>query len=188
MPSPVLQILIASTRPGRVGPSVARWIDGIAREHGGFDVELVDLVDVGLPLLDEPNHPRLGQYTKDHTRRWSATVARADAFVFVTPEYNYGINAALKNALDFLFVEWRDKAVGFVSYGGVSGGLRGVQMTVQVMAPLGLRPTQAAVSIPFVAKQIDVGVFLPKPQQIEAASAMLDELASLTGRLQTPGG
>lgn len=123
MPKPCLQIVIGSTRPGRVGLPVAQWFSQRAREHAGFKVELVDLAEVNLPLLDEPNHPRLHQYTHEHTRAWSATVARGEAYVFVHPEYNYGLNAALKNAIDYLFGEWQYKAVGFVSYGGVSGGL-----------------------------------------------------------------
>ena len=181
---PILHVLIASTRPGRVGPSVARWFDGVARAHSRFAVDLVDLVDFDLPLLDEPNHPRLAQYTKDHTKRWSASVSRADAFVFVTPEYNYGMNAALKNALDFVFVEWRHKPVGFVSYGGVSGGLRAVQMTKQVVTTLGMYPTQAAVTVPMVADHVHEGVFEANPAQDAGALAMLDELAKLTAAVK----
>src|SRR5689334_4480755 len=117
-----LQIVIASTRPGRVGAPVARWFHRRAEEHGGFDVELVDLAEVNLPLLDEPHHPRLRRYVHQHTQAWSARVEAADAFVFVTPEYNYGMPASLKNALDYLNQEWHYKPVGFVSYGGVSAG------------------------------------------------------------------
>lgn len=184
MTKPLLQILIASTRPARVGPSVAHWFDDVARAHAAFDVELVDLADFDLPLLDESNHPHLGTYTKDHTKRWSASVTRADAFVFVTPEYNYGINAALKNALDFLFVEWRRKPVGFVSYGGISGGLRAVQMTKQVMSSLGMHSTQAAVTVPMVANQVNDSTFEPNTLQVQSAGAVLTELVALTGALR----
>jgi len=152
---PVLQVVIASTRPGRVGGHVADWFVERARVHGGFEVEVVDLAEVDLPLLDEPNHPRLHHYTKQHTLRWSETISRGDAYVFVMPEYNYGINAALKNAIDYLFVEWQDKAVSFVSYGGVSGGLRAVQMLKQVISALKMVPTQDAVVLPFVRQYID---------------------------------
>lgn len=110
--NPVLQIIIASTRPGRVGPSVADWIYERAVAHGGFDVELVDLAEVNLPMFDEPRHPRFGEYVHQHTKDWSATIGRGDAFVIVMPEYNYGFNAAIKNAIDYLNAEWRHKPVG----------------------------------------------------------------------------
>src|ERR1700722_1138798 len=117
---PKLMIVIASTRPGRVGLPVGEWFHGRAREHAGFDVAMVDLAELELPLLDEASHPRLRQYTKQHTREWSAMVDDADAFVFVTSEYNHGYPAALKNAIDYLHHEWQYKPVGFVSYGGVA--------------------------------------------------------------------
>ncbi len=134
MPRPVLQVIAGSTRPGRKGIAVAHWVAAQAEAHGGFDVELVDLADAGLPVLDEPNHPRLGQYTKDHTKAWSATISRADAFVFVFPEYNHSIPGGLKNAIDFLFHEWADKAAGLVSYGGVSAGTRSAAALKPVLA------------------------------------------------------
>src|SRR5699024_7105059 len=124
---PKLHVIISSTRPGRVGPSVARWFHEYACHHGGFEAELVDLADFNLPVYDEPAHPRLGQYEHEHTKRWSASVAAADAYVFVAPEYNYSPTPALVNALDFVYNEWNYKPCGFVSYGGVSGGLRAVQ-------------------------------------------------------------
>lgn len=184
MPKPCLQIVIGSTRPGRVGLPVAQWFSQRAREHAGFEVELVDLAEVNLPLLDEPNHPRLHQYTHEHTRAWSATVARGEAYVFVHPEYNYGLNAALKNAIDYLFGEWQYKAVGFVSYGGVSGGLRAVQMIKQVVTALKMVPVQEAVTVPFVAKFIDdEGRFQATPILEASATALLDELAKVTAAL-----
>lgn len=184
MPKPCLQIVIGSTRPGRVGLPVAQWFSQRAREHAGFKVELVDLAEVNLPLLDEPNHPRLHQYTHEHTRAWSATVARGEAYVFVHPEYNYGLNAALKNAIDYLFGEWQYKAVGFVSYGGVSGGLRAVQMIKQVVTALKMVPVQEAVTVPFVAKFIDdEGRFQATPILEASATALLDELAKVTAAL-----
>ncbi|ONI78522.1 NADPH-dependent FMN reductase [Kribbella sp. ALI-6-A] len=179
-----LQIVIGSTRPGRVGPAVAHWFARTAREHGGFDIELVDLADLDLPLLDEPNHPRLQEYRNAHTKMWSDTVQRADAFVFVHPEYNFGVNAALKNALDYLVHEWRDKTVGLVSYGGVSGGLRAAQMLKQSFSALGLFAVPAAVTVPFVAEHLNVlGEFEPTPIMQDSAQLMLDELVRLTGAL-----
>ena len=135
MTNPTLQIIIGATRPGRIGPVIAQWFYGIAVAHGGFTVELVDLVDVDLPLLDEPDNPaRGGRYHHDHTKAWSALVSRGDAFVFVVPEYNNGYNSATKNAIDYLYPEWSDKAVGMVSYGGnVGAGTRAVQALKQVL-------------------------------------------------------
>src|SRR3954467_894833 len=133
---PVLQIISASTRAGRKGIAVARWIQRVAEQHSGFDVELVDLAEVGLPVFDEPNHPRLRQYVHQSTKDWSVTVSRADAFVVVTPEYNHSSPAALKNALAPPPAEWADKPVGLVSYGGVSAGLRAATAVKPVLAAL----------------------------------------------------
>src|SRR3979411_368220 len=128
-----LEIIVASTRPNRVGMPVAQWTDAEARTHGGFDeIELVDLAGGNLPFMNEPHHPRLGNYVHQHTRDWSAKVSEADAFVFVMPEYNYGYSAPLKNAIDYLHTEWFYKPVGLVSYGGVSAGTPAAQMINQV--------------------------------------------------------
>lgn len=122
---PRLGVVITSAREGRVGAPVAEWFMERARQHGGFEVELVDLEAVNLPMLSEPNHPRLKKHTQETIKAWSATVEGFDAFVFVTPEYNFSSPPALVNALDHLYPEWSYKAVGCVSYGGVSGGLPG---------------------------------------------------------------
>jgi NAD(P)H-dependent FMN reductase len=184
--NPVLQIIIASTRPGRVGPSVASWIHERAIAHGGFDVELVDLAEVNLPMFDEPKHPRLRQYVHQHTKDWSATIKRADAFIFVVPEYNYGFNAAIKNAIDYLNAEWQHKAVGFVSYGGVAAGTRAVQMLKQVITTLKMVPMFDAVNIPFVQQFLDEDRRLQPNDIMEtAATAMLDELVRWTASLRS---
>jgi NAD(P)H-dependent FMN reductase len=183
--SPVLQIILGSTRPGRKGPSIGEWFRQAATEHGAFEVEVVDLAEVGLPLLDEPNHPRFGDYVHQHTKDWSATVSRADAFVFVVPEYNHSINAATKNALDFLHTEWSDKPVGTVSYGGVSGGVRAMTALRPVFSALRMVVVSDAVNIPFFAQAIDDdGVFHPSEVSAGAAKAMLDELARYTDVLR----
>jgi NAD(P)H-dependent FMN reductase len=183
--NPVLQIIIASTRPGRVGPSVASWIHERAIAHGGFDVELVDLAEVNLPMFDEPKHPRFGQYVHQHTKDWSATIKRADAFIFVVPEYNYGFNAAIKNAIDYLNAEWQHKPVGFVSYGGVAAGTRAVQMLKQVITTLKMVPVFDAVNIPFVQQFLDEERRLQPNDIMEtAATAMLDELVRWTASLR----
>jgi NAD(P)H-dependent FMN reductase len=177
-------IVIASTRPGRVGLPVGEWFAERVRAHAGFELEVVDLAELGLPFMDEPNHPRFHKYTHQHTKDWSAQVQAADAFVFVMPEYNYGFNAPLKNAIDFLHVEWEYKPVGFVSYGGVAAGTRAVQMLKQVVTTLKMTPLFEAVSIPFVAQFIDDEGELQANETMEnAATAMLDELVRVSAAL-----
>ena len=183
---PNLQVIVASTRDERKGPLVAAWFMEQARRHGQFNVEMVDLADVALPLFNEPRHPRLQQYEHEHTREWSAVVQRADAYVFVTPEYNFSSPPSLVNALDYLVKEWAYKPAGFVSYGGVSAGLRGVQMTRQLVGALRMVPVVEAVAIPMFTQHIDseTGTFDPGAVQEQAATAMLDELLKLAGALK----
>jgi NAD(P)H-dependent FMN reductase len=173
-----LHIILGSTRPGRVGATVARWFHDSAIEHGRFDpVELVDLAEFGLPVYDEPRHPVLQQYEHEHTRRWSASVAAADAFVFVTPEYNYGPAPALLNALDYVYKEWNYKPAAFVSYGGMSGGIRAVQVTKQTLTTLKMVPLVEAVVVQMVAQQLDEDKqFKPSEVHVSSAKTMLDEL------------
>jgi NAD(P)H-dependent FMN reductase len=178
MAKPTLMIIIASTRPGRVGLPVAQWFEQRAITQGAFEISVVDLAVFKLPFMDEPNHPRLRQYTHQHTKDWSARVDAADAFVFVMPEYNYGFNAPLKNAIDYLNQEWAHKPVGFVSYGGVAAGTRAVQMMKQVITALKMIPLFEAVSIPFVRTFLDEEGAVQANEVMQTAStAMLDELA-----------
>lgn len=181
-----LQVIVVSTREGRRGPYVADWFLEQARKQEGFEVEKVDLAEVDLPLFDEPNHPRLQKYEKEHTRAWSATVQRADAFVFVTPEYNYSAPPSLINALAYLNKEWAYKPVGFVSYGGVSAGLRGVEVSKRSVTALKMMPMSEAVSIPFFQQYIDeqAGTFDPGEVQVTAAAVMLKELLRWTEALK----
>jgi NAD(P)H-dependent FMN reductase len=182
---PKLTIIIGSTRPGRAGAAIAQWFAARAKDHGGFDVTLVDLAEVDLPLLDEPNHPRLRQYTQQHTRDWSAIIDAADAFVIVTPEYNYGYPAALKNAIDYLHHEWQHKPVGFVSYGGVAAGTRAVQQLKQVVTTLRMLPVFDSVNIPFHTQFLDSdGVLRPNEVMEKAADTMLDELVRTEAALR----
>lgn len=178
---PVLQVIVGSTRPGRVGLPVAQWVFAHAEKHGGFATELVDLAEVALPIFDEPVHPRLRRYTHEHTRRWSEIVDRADAYVFVLPEYNHGVNAATKNALDYLAHEWAHKPVGLVSYGGVAGGTRAVHALKPTLAILKMVPLAEGVIIPFVTNFVDGEGenrrFTPSPEIEDGATAMLDALA-----------
>jgi NAD(P)H-dependent FMN reductase len=173
-----LLIIIASTRPGRAGLPVGEWITERAREHGGFEVAVADLAELALPFMDEPNHPRLRLYTHQHTKDWSAQVEAADAFVFVSPEYNYGMSAPLKNAIDYLSQEWAYKPVAFVSYGGISGGTRAVQMIKQVVSTLKMVPLTEAGNIPVVNRLFDVdGRLRPTAEREAAATTMLYVLA-----------
>ncbi len=172
-----LQIIIASVRPGRGGLSVARWFHPLAEADKRFQVEIVDLAEVKLPMHDEPKHPRLQQYEHRHTKEWSATIARGDAYVFVTPEYNFSFPASLKNALDYLHTEWANKPVGFISYGGISGGLRAVQQLKSVTGALSMTALNEAVVIPFYMNQrSEDGTFAGNQIQVEAAGLMLDAL------------
>jgi NAD(P)H-dependent FMN reductase len=182
---PLLQIIVASTRPGRVGEPIARWFASYAREYDGFDVEIVDLADVDLPMFAEPEHPRFGRYTLDSTKAFSATIARADAFAIVHPEYNHSYNAALKNALDHLNQEWAHKPVALVGYGGVAGGARATEALWPVLIGLRMVPVAATVPIPFAAQRVsgegDERIFTPAPETETGAKAALDGLAEWVG-------
>ncbi|MDP9796996.1 NAD(P)H-dependent FMN reductase [Catenuloplanes nepalensis] len=181
---PQLTIIIASTRPGRAGGPVARWFSERATAHGGFDIRVADLAEIDLPLMNERHHPRLRKYELDHTKAWSATVDASDAFVIVTPEYNHGYPAPLKNAIDYLFQEWQHKPVGLVSYGAVAGGVRSAQAIKPVLQYLKMIPVSESVIIPFVAKHITDGAFQATPAIDESATAMLDELQRLEATLR----
>ncbi len=175
---PKLHTIISSTRPGRVGPAVGRWFHELARQHGGFDAELVDLVDFGLPLYDESIHPRAQQYEREHTRRWSESVNAADAFVFVMPEYNYSPPPALVNALAYVSREWHYKPAGFVGYGaGFSGGLRAVQAARLHVTTLKVMPMVECVAIPTISSHLDEQGAFRSTEVIDAAAVgLLDEL------------
>jgi NAD(P)H-dependent FMN reductase len=172
-----LNIVIGSTRPGRIGPKVAEWFQGFAVDHGKFDAKLVDLADFELPVYDEPKHPRLQQYEHAHTKRWAESVASADAFVFVTPDYNYFAPPALVNALTYLSKEWAYKPAGLLSYGGVSGGLRAAQVEKQLLTSLRVMPIPEGVPVQMVNQYVgEDGVFRPGDSIASGAKTMLDEL------------
>jgi NAD(P)H-dependent FMN reductase len=182
---PSLMIIVGSTRPGRVGLPVARWVLEAATASGRFDrIDLADLAAIDLPFMDEPSHPRQRRYEHQHTKDWSARVDAADAFVLVTPEYNYGMPAPLKNAIDYLHHEWTYKPVGFVSYGGVSGGTRSVQMAKQVVTAFPMVPVPSVV-VPFVHQHLDKDrVIQPNETMERAATVMFDELARVAEALR----
>lgn len=180
-----LKVIIGSTRPSRKGPIVVDWFLKMAKQHPDFEVELLDLKEIALPLMDEPNHPRLRQYTKEHTKKWSKTIDEADAYVLVTPEYNYGRPATLKNAMDYLFEEWQEKPVGFVSYGGVSGGTRAVQELKLTITTLGMMPLPQAVNIPFFTQFINENDVFEANEPLEkSANVMLNKLQNWTKALK----
>jgi NAD(P)H-dependent FMN reductase len=180
-----LMVVLVSTRPSREGEPVAKWALERAKAHGKLNASLVDLREEALPMFDEPKHPRFGQYEHAHTKRWAAKVKAADAFLFVTPEYNYGMPPSLLNALTYLSREWAYKPAAFVSYGGVSGGTRSVQMAKSVLTSLKVMPIPEAVSVPFFMQAIKDGVFAPGDVQEKAANLMLDELTRWTAALAT---
>jgi NAD(P)H-dependent FMN reductase len=182
---PNLIIIVGSTRPGRAGLPISQWFTARAKDHGGFDVTVADLAELDLPMFDEPHHPRFGKYTKQHTKEWSAIVDAADAVVFVTPEYNYGYPASIKNAIDYLHKEWNYKPVGFVSYGGVAAGTRAVQQLKQVLTTLRMFPVFESVNIPFHTQFLGSdGVLAPNEVMEQAADAMLNELARTEAALR----
>jgi NAD(P)H-dependent FMN reductase len=182
----VLKIITVSTRPGRVGPLISEWFRAYAEQHGGFKVEIIDLAEVNLPVFDEPNHPMLRQYEKDHTKAWSKSISAADAFVVVTPEYNYFVPPSLVNALDYLSHEWNYKPAGLVSYGGISGGLRAAQAVKPLLSSLKIVPLPEGVAIPFFAQHLDEAktAFAASETHELAATKLLDELQKWATVLQ----
>jgi NAD(P)H-dependent FMN reductase len=172
-------IILGSTRPGRKGEAVTRWVYNIAKKRSSNDAEFeyIDIKDFNLPLLDEPIPPSQGQYTKAHTKRWSAKIDSLDAFIFVTPEYNHGIPGALKNAIDFLYREWNNKAAGFVSYGG-AGGVRSVEQLRLVMAELQVADVRAQVTLSLFTDFENFTRFKPAPYQEQAVNTLLDQVIS----------
>ena len=168
-------IVTGSTRPGRNNEAVARWVYDIARTRGDAQFELVDIQDYALPLLDEPVPPSMGQYAHPHTKAWAAKIASFDAYVFVTPEYNHAPPAALKNAIDYLYREWNDKAAGFVSY-GAAGGARAVEQLRLVMAELMVADVRAQVMLSLFTDFENFSTFKPDPRHVQEVNTMLAQV------------
>ena len=179
-----IAIILGSTRPGRNGEAVAKWVYQVAQKRGDAEFELVDIKDFNLPLLDEPAPPIMGQYSKPHTKAWAAKIGSFDAYVFVTPEYNHGTSGALKNAIDFLFAEWNNKAAGFVSYGG-AGGARAVEQLRLVLAEVQIATVRNQVLLSMFTDFENFSVFKPGPQQKTSVNAMLDQLIAWGAALKT---
>ena len=180
-----LTVVLASVRDGRAGEAIAQWFVTRAKEHGKFDIEMADLKELNLPIMNEPQHPRLKKYVHESSKRWSGIVGGSDAFVFVTPEYNYTMPPALVNALDTLYHEWTYKPVGFVSYGGVSGGIRSVQTAKLMVTGFKMMPMVEAVNIPFYSQLMQDGVFKSNETHDKAVGPMLDELARWSEALKS---
>jgi NAD(P)H-dependent FMN reductase len=177
-------IILGSTRPGRNGEAVAKWVCQIAQKRSDATFELVDVKDFNLPLLDEPVPPSMGQYSKPHTKAWAAKVGSFDGFVFVTAEYNHGIPGALKNAIDFLFAEWNNKAAGFVSYGSV-GGARAVEQLRLVLAEVQIATVRNQVLLSLFSDFENFSVFKPDARHEKSMNAMFDQVIAWSGALKT---
>jgi NAD(P)H-dependent FMN reductase len=176
-------VVVGSTRPGRKALDVAKWVMDIAclREDAVF--ELVDIEEAGLPLLDEPVPPSMGQYSKPHTKAWAARVARYDGFVFVTPEYNHATSAALKNAIDFLYKEWNNKACGFVGYGS-AGGARAIENLRLVAGELMMADVRAQVMLSLFTDFENFTTFNPATHHEQLVNAMLDQVVAWSAALK----
>lgn len=168
-------IILGSTRPNRNGEAVAQWVFEKARRRSDASFELIDVRDYRLPLLDEPLPPSLGQYSQPHTKKWAAKIASLDAFVFVTPEYNHSTSGALKNAIDFLYAEWNNKAAGFVAYGS-AGGTRAVEHLRLIMAELQVADVRAQVAFSLFTDFENMSAFKPASQHEQSLETMIDQL------------
>ena len=185
MPVPHVHVILGSTRDGRLGEPVARWFQAIAEQRDDLRAEVVDLRDWDLPFLSTPVPPAMAPPSDPLTQRWEAKVAEADAYVLVTPEYNHGYPAALKNALDHVFQPWHRKPVAFVSYGGPGGGLRAVEQLRQVVVELEMAPLRHQVSIPRAYMAFDEEGRLRDPWHADDAERLLDDLVWWAHALKT---
>ncbi|MEV0234154.1 NAD(P)H-dependent oxidoreductase [Nonomuraea sp. NPDC050786] len=176
-------IILGSTRPGRRGEQIASWVLDTARAHGGADYELIDLADHGLDNLDEGGNPTHQQYEHPHTRDWSALIDGFDGFVFLTPEYNHSFPGALKNALDYVYREWNDKAAGIVSYGGWAAGVRAAEALRLVLAELQVATVRAQPAVPLIPA-FSTGAFAPAEGLDAAVRGMLDQVIAWSGALR----
>ena len=179
-----IAVIIGSTRPNRNGEAVGKWAFEIASKRKDAEFELIDLAEVNLPLLDEPIPPAAGKYQNQHTKDWAARIAAFDAFVFVTAEYNHGVPAALKNAIDYLFAEWNDKAAGFVSYGSAYGA-RAVESLRLVMGEIKIADVRTQVMLSLYTDFENFSEFKPTERHERTMNTMLDELIAWGTALKT---
>jgi NAD(P)H-dependent FMN reductase len=179
-----IAIIVGSTRPGRKAEAVAKWVSGIALKRSDAEYEIVDIRDYSLPLLDEAAPPAMAQYSQPHTMAWSAKIATFDGYVFVTPEYNHSTSGALKNALDFLYREWNNKAAGFVGYGS-AGGTRAVEQLRLIMGELQVADVRAQVMLSLFTDFENFTAFKPAAMHEKSVNAMLDQVVAWSGALKT---
>jgi NAD(P)H-dependent FMN reductase len=179
---PRIGIILGSTRPGRNGEQVAQWVLDAASARNDAEYELVDLLDYPLPHLDEPIPPSLGQYQNDHTKQWAEKIASLDGFVMVTPEYNHSTSGVLKNAIDYLFAEWANKAVGFVSYGGV-GGARATEHLRLIAGELQMADVRQQVALSLMTEFENFSVFKPGEYNLASLHTMLDQVVAWSAAL-----
>jgi NAD(P)H-dependent FMN reductase len=179
-----IAVITGSTRPGRKNEAVARWVYELARKRSDAVFEFVDIKDYDLPLLDEPVPAAMGQYSQPHTKAWAAKIAAFDAYVFVTPEYNHGTSAALKNAIDYLFREWNNKAAGFVSYGG-AGGARAAEHLRLILANVMVATVQAQVMLSLFTDFENFATFRPDARHEQELHTMLDQVVAWGGALRS---
>ncbi|MGA4544955.1 NADPH-dependent FMN reductase [Uniformispora flossi] len=179
-----IAVIVGSVRPGRVSREVAEWVHTIAAKRPDATYELVDIADYKLPEYDEELPPHYGQYKNDHTKRWAAKIAEFDGFVFVTPEYNHSIPAALKNALDYIYAEWHNKAAGLVSLGS-SGGVRAAEHLRAVAAELQLATVQAQLPLPVAVDFPSYPAFTPAESRADELGRVLDQVESWSAALKT---
>ncbi len=184
MPDIKIAIILGSTRPGRKGKSVADWVADKAAERTAAEYELVDLADNPLPHIDEPMPPTLGQYAGEHTKAWAAKIASYDGFIFVTPEYNHSTSGVLKNAIDYLYAEWNNKAAAFVSYGSL-GGARAIEHLRGITSELQIAHVRQQLSFSMFTDFENFSVFAPGPQHDEAAVMLFDQLESWTRAMKS---
>jgi NAD(P)H-dependent FMN reductase len=173
-----IQVIVGSTRPGRVGRKVADWFVKQAEVPAGSTIEIIYLADINLPLLDEPISAMMNQYSKDHTKEWSSIISKADGYVFVTPEYNHGTSAALKNAIDYLYSEWGYKPVAFVGYGGM-GATRAIESLVVSASELRMFPLKSRFHVLDVWSAIDEKGNIDPNLVRGDATALLQEVATV---------
>jgi NAD(P)H-dependent FMN reductase len=178
-----IAIIIGSTRPGRNAEAVARWVYEHAKKRGDAEYELVDIQDYNLPLLNEPIPPSMGQYSLPHTKKWAAKIASFDGFVFVSPEYNHAPSGALKNAIDYLYAEWNNKAAGFVAYGS-AGGVRAVEQLRLVMGEVMVADVRAQVALSLFTDFENFSKFKPDPRHEASLKTTLDQVVAWAGALK----
>lgn len=178
-----IAIIVGSTRPGRNSKAVAEWVLDQAASRTA-DYELVDLLDYPLPHLDEAVPPSMGQYEGEHTKRWAAKIDSYDGFVFVTPEYNHSTSGVLKNAIDYVYAEWNNKAAGFVSYGSL-GGARAIEHLRAISAELQLAGVRQQLSFSLFTDFEDMNAFKPEPQHEDEARTLFDQLEAWAGAMKT---